>query len=166
VGVCSALLGETVAFATTTKQDALSMLSSALDADELTHAAVVRQIGDDTLLAALHQVEDAALRLAAIRCTPYLSDPDRALDDLSAIAGGRDPDHAPAAAARVFQIAQTLVRRGATQEVLLDSWGVSRARLAQLADDRSALEPIRLLAGQAGFLLDVIVQRQQQGEPD
>jgi hypothetical protein len=143
--------------ATTTKQDALAMLASAVDADELTRATIVRHIGDDTLLAALHQAEDNVARLAAVRCSALLSDPDRALPALSAIARGRDPDLAPAAALRLFQIAQALLQRGEDREIERGSVQAARSELLGLADDRSAIAAIRLLAGQTSYLLGVLL---------
>ena len=153
VGLCVLFCDLPRASATTTKQDALALLASALDADELTRATIARQVGDETLLAALHQADDIALRLTAVRCSPYLGDSDRALVDLTQIARGSDPELAPAAALRVFWIAQSLMQRGRDREIALDSVREARAELLELADDRSALERIRLLAGQASFLL-------------
>jgi hypothetical protein len=153
VGLCLLVCDLPQALATTTKQDARAVLASALDADELARATIPRQVGDDTVLAALHQAEDIVLRLAAVRCSPYLGDPDRALVDLTQIARGTDPELAPAAALRLFWIAQSLMQRGAAQELALDSVSETRRELLALADDRSALERLRLLAGQASFLL-------------
>jgi len=159
VGLCVLVCDLSRASATTTKQDALTLLVSALDADELTRATIARQVGDDTLLGALHQAEDSALRLAAVRCSPYLGDSDRALADLTQIARGSDPELAPAAALRVFWIAQSLMQHVAEREIALDSVRASQAGLIVLADDRSALERIRLLAGQASFLLGQLLAR-------
>lgn len=143
----------------TTKQDALALLVSALDADELVRATIARQVGDDRLLGALHQTEDTALRLAAVRCSPYLGDPDRALVDLARIARGSDPELAPAAALRLFWIAQSLMQRTPGREIALDIVNAARGELLALADDRSALDRIRLLAGQASFLLAQLLER-------
>lgn len=163
-GLCVLVCDLPRALATTTKQDALSVLASALDADELTRATIAREVGPEALLAALQQAEDVALRLAAVRCSPYLGDPDRALTHLVQIARGRDPELAPAAALRLFVIAQSLMQRGARQEIALDSVGETRRELLALAEDRSAIDTIRLWAGQASFLLGVLLQ--QLGQPE
>lgn len=162
-GLCVLVCDLPRAVATTTKQDALSALASALDADELTRATIARQVGADTLLAALHQGEDIVLRLAAVRCSPYLGDPDRALPDLVQIARGSDPELAPAAALRLFLIAQSLMQRGVVQEIALDSVGETRRELLALAEDRSAIDTIRVLAGQASFLLGQLLAREGEG---
>jgi hypothetical protein len=153
LGLCVLVYDLPQAFATTTKQDARAVLASALDADELVRATIARQVGDDTVLAALRQADDFALRLAAVRCSPYLGDPDRALSDLTQIARGSDPELAPVAALRLFWIAQSLMQRSGAREIALDSVSETRRELLALADDRTALERIRLLAGQASFLL-------------
>ena len=159
VCVCMLVCDPPPASAMTTKQDALALLASALDADELTRATIARQINAETLLAALHQPEDVALRLAAVRCSPYLADADRALIDLTQIARGSDPELAPAAALRVLWIAQSLMQHSADQEIALDSVPEARRELLELADDRTALANIRLLAGQASFLLGQLLAR-------
>src|SRR5689334_13137115 len=91
-GLCAAFLSTASAHATTTKQDASRLLAAALDADELTRATIAHELGDTRVLDALAQREDVAARLAAVRCSPYLNDPDRALRGLSEIARGRDPE--------------------------------------------------------------------------
>jgi|GEM_PF-4420961 len=159
-GLCVLVCDLPQANATTTKQDALALLVSALDADELTRATIARQVGAETLLEALHQAEDIALRLAAVRCSPYLGDADRALAPLAQIARGSDPELAPAAALRVFWIAQSLMQHGTDHEIALDSLREAQRELLALADDRSALGRIRLLAGQASFLLGQLLARQ------
>jgi hypothetical protein len=155
--LCAVHFSAAGALATTTKQDALRLLGAAVAADELTRATIARQIGDDTLLTALHQVEDVVLRLAAVRCSPYLSDPDRALRDLTLLARGRDPELAPAAALRLLQISQALVQRAASCELPRDSVRDARSELLALADDRTALAQIRVYAGQAGYLLGEVL---------
>lgn len=157
VGTVTALLGASVVLAATTKQDALVLLASAVDADELTRAAIARQVGDDVLLGALRPSQDSLARLAAVRCAAQLGDPDRALPDLSAIARGRDPELAPAAALRLGQIAQALVQRGANLEIELDSVRATRAEMSALAEDRSAIGTIRAAAGQTSYLLSVLL---------
>lgn len=157
VGIGAALLVVSVVFAATTKQDALALLANAVDADELTRATIARHIGDDTLLAALHQADDVAARMAAARCSAHLIDPDRALTDLSELARGRDPDLAPVAALRLRQIAQALLQRGVNPEIDLDSVRAARLAMLALAEDRSAIAAIRADAGQTSFLLGTLL---------
>lgn len=157
VGIGAALLGVSVVFAATTKQDALTMLASAVDADELTRATIARHIGDDALLSALHQTDDVVARLAAVRCAVHSSDPDRALADLSALARGGDPDLAPSAALRLRQIAQALLQRGANPEIDVDSVRAARLSTRALAEDRSAIAAIRADAGQTSYLLGTLL---------
>lgn len=158
VSLCVLFCDPKQASATTTKQDAYVQLARALDADELTRATIVRHVGDESVLAALQQSQDLALRLAAVRCSPYLSDPDRALMPLTQLARGTDPELAPAAALRLFWIAQWLMQHSAGREIALDSVRETQRALRALADDRTALERIRLLAGQASFLLGQLLQ--------
>lgn len=144
----------------TAKQDAQARqarIEAALDADELTRATIAQQAGDETLLAALRQREAVGLRLAAVRCSPYLGDPDRALPVLAEIASGRDPELAPGAALRLFQIAQQLVHTPAPGELALEGVKSARLQALRLADDGSALPRVRVLAGEASFLLGQLV---------
>ncbi|HET8932654.1 MAG TPA: hypothetical protein VFN67_04400 [Polyangiales bacterium] len=163
VGLGAALLSVSVVLAATTKQDALALLASAVDADELTRATIARYIGDETLLSVLHQPDNVAARLAAVRCSAHLRDPDRALADLSAIARGRDPDLAPAAALRLRQIAQALLQRAASPEIDLDIVRATRLAMLALAEDRSAIAAIRTAAGQTSYLLGTLLAQLGEG---
>lgn len=136
-------------------------LQAALDADELERATIAKHLGDEALLSALRQRADVSLRLAAVRCSPYLSDPDRALPVLAEIASGRDPELAPGAALRLSRIAQQLVRAAPLHELAIDRVSDARRRLLALAEDRGAPQQLRVHAGQAGFLLDQLLRRAQ-----
>lgn len=151
--LCAAFLSTATAFATTTKQDASALLAAALAADELTRATIAHELGDTRVLDALTQREDLASRLAAVRCSPYLNDPDRALLGLAELARGRDPELAPAAAQRLFQIAQLLLQTRARRDIAFDSVRAVQREAATLAEDRSAIAMIRMAAGQASYLL-------------
>ena len=157
VALCAALPVSSSAFATTTKQDASTLLAGALAADELTRAAIAHALGDESVLSALAQSEDVALRLAAVRCSPYLNDPDRALLGLAELARGRDPELAPAAAQRMFQIAQLLMQTRSHPDMALDSMRSTQRESAMLAEDRSAISAIRVCAGQASYLLGALL---------
>jgi hypothetical protein len=161
-GFCAVLLGTSstaVATTTTTKQDASTLFADVLDADELTRATIARALGDEPVLNALAQSEDIALRLAAVRCSAYLNDPDRALLGLAELARGRDPELAPAAAQRLFQIAQLLMQTRFTRDIALDSVRSAQRESTLLAADRSAIGAIRVCAGQASYLFgELLVQ--------
>jgi hypothetical protein len=136
-------------------QTATRALRVAADADELTVAALTARVGDDAVLSALGDDRDAWLRLAAIHASPYVHDPAQTLVSLSAIAGGRDPDLAPAAARRVLWIAQALALGDPSAlELTPATIDPVRASLAALARADSARREIRLCAGQAQALLD------------
>jgi hypothetical protein len=136
------------------ESSAAAALNRALDADELELAALVARLGDDAVLDALAQEKDSALRLAALRATPYLHSPELALSPLASLAASRDPDLAPAAARRVRAIAQALaLEDGATRELSPPAFRVAEQRLAQLATAAEVRPDIRLCAGEAALLL-------------
>jgi hypothetical protein len=54
------------------------------------------------------------------------------------------------------------MQRGAGEEISLDSMSETRRDLVALADDRSAIGQIRLLAGQTSFLLAVLLEQRGQ----
>jgi hypothetical protein len=131
-----------------------SQLRAAADADELTLAAIAARVGDDAVLAGLDD-RDAWLRLGAIDASPYLRDPVQALSGLSAIASGRDPDLAPAAARRLLWIAQALALGDPNaSELSAATLDAARAALASAAGAASARPEIRSCAARARSLLD------------
>ena len=157
VGLCAALLVAPIVGFTTAEADAGALLSAVLHADELTRATLAQRLGDAAIVAALAQHEDGSARLAAVRCAPYLRHPERALAALAAIAAGRDPELAPAAARRARAIAQQLATQGAVEEDreedregLVAVQGVLRT----LSESVQAAREVRLDAGQAAFLLE------------
>jgi hypothetical protein len=83
-------------------------LLAVTDADPLELARAAARLGDAAVLARLADARPRELRLAAIRATPFLHAPERALAPLAAIAGGRDSVLAPAAALAGLRIARTL----------------------------------------------------------
>ncbi|HMI94750.1 MAG TPA: hypothetical protein VK509_25425 [Polyangiales bacterium] len=83
-------------------------LLSVLDADPLQLARVAQRFGDAAITPLLKPPTDTALRLAAVRASPWLHAPERALATLAEIAGGRDSELAPAAARAAQQISQQL----------------------------------------------------------
>ena len=153
VGLCAALLVAPIVGFTTAEADAGALLSAVLHADELTRATLAQRLGDAAIVAALAQHEDGSARLAAVRCAPYLRHPERALAALAAIAAGRDPELAPAAARRARAIAQQLATQGAVEE---DREGLVAVQgvLRTLSESVQAAREVRLDAGQAAFLLE------------
>lgn len=136
-------------------RDPTAALRAAADADDLTLAAVVAQVGDDAVLAALTQHEDVLLRASAVRSSPFLRSSALALPGLVEIAGGRDPDLAPMAARRAAAISRSVAERaprGAEGEKGGLS-GVSQ-RLRALADAEGTEREIRVLAGEASAMLE------------
>jgi hypothetical protein len=132
-----------------------SQLRAAADADELTLAAIAARVGDDAVLAGLDDDRDAWLRLGAIDASRYLRDPAQALSGLSAIASGRDPDLAPAAARRLLWIAQALALDDPNaSELSAATLDAARAALANAAGAASARPEIRSCAALARSLLD------------
>jgi hypothetical protein len=129
-------------------------LRSAVDADPLSLAEIAARIGDDAVLAALAQRDDVTLRLAAVRSAPFLRAPAAALPDLIALAQGRDPELAPAAARRMRAIAQALsVRPAGVREQYDEALAAALVALDALAADASAAHLIRVCAGEAAALL-------------
>jgi hypothetical protein len=135
----------------------LDALRGAVDADELSLAALAQKLGDERVLSALGDDKDALLRLAAVRATPYLIDKDAALLPLARIAAGRDPELAPPAAFRARRIAQALVLEGAgAHEVMPATLAPAREALLALAADTTARRDLRLHAEHAAHLLGTL----------
>jgi hypothetical protein len=117
-------------------------------------AEIAARVGDDAVLAALVQRADVTLRLAAVRSAPFLHAPAAALPALIAMAQGRDPNLAIAAARRVRAIAQALsVRPAGVREQYEDTLSAALEALAALAADATAAHGVRVCAGEASMLL-------------
>jgi hypothetical protein len=140
------------AVSATAKQDATPELMRALDNDELTRATIARRLGDEPLLDALSQTQDRRVRLAAVRCSPFLREPERALASLAAIASSRDPELAPAAGLRTRQIAQSLLLAERQERDLSVVPSVARS-LVELSRDPLAPDALRTTCGEAAYLL-------------
>lgn len=80
----------------------------AADADPMELARAAARLGDAAVLARLDDGRARDVRLAAIRATPFLHAPERALATLAALAGGRDSLLAPAAALAALRIVRVL----------------------------------------------------------
>jgi hypothetical protein len=124
-------------------------LSAVPGADPLELARAVAQVGDAALLGRLSEESGTASRLTAVRATPWMRAPERALAPLSEIARGRDPDLAPAAALAALQIAERLdaddlVAREVGSEVIVAAVEALRA----IGNDEGCRRDIR----RAGFL--------------
>jgi hypothetical protein len=154
LGACSAWLLVQGASAQALSRDTAAALSRALDADELTLAATLARLGDDAVLAGLAQDKDSVLRLVAARATPYLRNGELALEPLTALAEGRDPELAPVAARRLLAIAQALaLEDSSARELSPREFQPLEERLMQLSAAATARRDIRLCAGAAAQLL-------------
>jgi hypothetical protein len=87
---------------------AAKALLAIVDADPLALARVAQRFGDLAIVALLEPATDTMVRLAAVRTSPWLRAPERALARLAEIASGRDSELAPAAARAAQQISQQL----------------------------------------------------------
>lgn len=125
--------------------------------DPLELARLVDRIGDEAVIARLSEETPTDIRLLAVRAAPQLEGPERALEALAAIAQGRDPDLAPAAANSLLVIAhaldpQSLDRR----EVLREELAPARAALSLLEADETARGDLRRAAGIVIAALDSV----------
>ena len=135
--------------------EAATQLRAAVNADELDVAALAARLGDDPVLTSLTE-GDTALRLAALRTTPYLVNKELALLPLVSLARGRDPDLAPAAARRVLAIAQALaLEETSVRELPRADLENLRRDLSSLANS-SARRDVRVCAGSAAQLLSTL----------
>lgn len=123
-----------------------TLLASTLTADPLDVARVVARLGDDAVLDALAR-DAPAQRLAAARAAAFLGAPEAALPGLVALAAGRDPDLAPAAAMALLDITRALTpdalaRRESDAAALV----APREAARRLAADATARPDIRRAA--------------------
>jgi hypothetical protein len=87
---------------------ASSALLAVGDADPLELARVVQRYGDLAVLGLLDTSQPVATRVAAMRATPWLAQPEDALVALAREVASRDAELAEAAARALFAIAQRL----------------------------------------------------------
>jgi hypothetical protein len=140
--------------------DALARVQSV---DPLELARVVEQLGDDAVLAGLGAIGGGATELpvllATVRAAPWLRAPEAALPRLAELAGGRDPDLAPAAMLAIVRIAERLSREELDRREASDEpVRAALPALAALADDDAARADLRRAAGRARELLRAIVE--------
>ncbi len=120
-------------------------------------ARVVQRLGDDAVLERLSVERPRAVRLAAVRAAPFLRSPEIALEPLAELAGTRDPELAPAAAASVLTIARSLSADDLERrEVDRASVTPVRRRLRALMADRTARADLRAAAALADDALSAI----------
>jgi hypothetical protein len=160
LGVCVALLSLRAALpvraAQPLERDPTKLLGMAVDADDLDLASLATRLGDNAVLDSLADGKDTALRLAAVRATPFLNSQELALAPLAQIAQGRDPDLAPAAARRLVTIAQALELDNGAPRESASTFQDTELQLAGLAASTSTRRDIRLCAGEAAHLLHVL----------
>ncbi len=127
------------------------------NADPVELARVVDRLGDGAVLERLDAGRSRAVRLAAVRASDQMHEPELALDALSTMASGRDPLLAPAAAQAALQVARMLTPDGlARREAEPAALAPARQRLAALADDESARPDQRVIAAMARARLDTL----------
>jgi hypothetical protein len=143
-----------------------STLRAAVDSDELALAALTARIGDNAVVQALADDRDAQRRLAAVRAAPYLHEVAIALQPLAAIAQGRDPELAPAAARRALQIAQALALQDpSVGELTRDAIEPASHALRTLAGSDGTSRELRLCAAEAAYLLDRLLDDSADTRP-
>jgi hypothetical protein len=106
-------------------EQAAKALLAIVDADPLELNRVVQRFGDGAILELLAPPTPILTQLAAVRASPWLRAPERALGALTELAAGRDPELAPAAARAALEIARqldgaSLARRECAPDELLD----------------------------------------------
>ncbi len=126
--------------------DGAAGLEAALDADPLDVARLAARLGDNAVLAALAGGTPAQ-RLAGARAAMFLAAPEAALPSLLALAAGRDPDLAPAAAAALLDVTRALTpdalsRRESDPAALAPARDAAR----RLAADAAARSDVRRAA--------------------
>jgi hypothetical protein len=123
------------------------------DAEPLELAAMVDRTGDDALLAQLTGAASVSARLAAVRASGFLHTPELALVPLAELSSSRDPDLAPLAARRTFEIAQALGREGLSRrEILPAALSPAKAALLRAAATRPRADIRRRLEEAAQLL--------------
>jgi len=143
-----------------------SLEDPAGDLDPLELARLARRAGDTAILEALAASETPeALRLRAIRAARFLRAPETALGPLAALAAGRDPTLAPAAAISAYRIAtaleaQELDAREADWAALAEA----RTALLRLRDDATARADLRQAAGFAAESLEPLLVAAESAE--
>ena len=137
------------------------LLRSMASADHLEIASAAAAIGDDEVLEGLHDEQPVLSRFASTLASPWLEEPEAAIEALSALAASRDPDLAPAAAWAIWRCAQQMAIRDPNSEQIglsaeiLETVRV-RATDTSLRPDISRLLQLShaLLAGPSGESTD------------
>ncbi|GAB4197523.1 MAG: hypothetical protein OHK0013_05750 [Sandaracinaceae bacterium] len=150
--------------AVTAQRRLLDPLAMVQSSDPLELARVVDRLGDEAVLARLGPVggEGAPalpIVMAAVRASPWLHAPEAALPRLAELAGGRDPDLAPAAMLAVVRIAERLTRAELDGREASDApITAALPALAALAEDATARNDLRRAASRARALLQTLVE--------
>ena len=92
------------------------LVRSVDSADHLEIASAAAAVGDDEILAGLRVDQPIVVRFASTLASPWMEDPEAALEALSAHAVSRDPDLAPAAAWALWRCAQQIATRDTNSE--------------------------------------------------
>lgn len=124
--------------------------------DPLELGRFVERHGDRYVVVRLGDAHPADTRLAAVRATPWLDEPERVLETLSGMAAGRDPHLAPAAVWAAYRIASDLDGiAAARRELIWPTLAAAQRNLRKLADDGTARRDLRRVAA---FAADALAQ--------
>ena len=116
--------------------------------DPLEMSRWVARRGDGEVLSRLRPDARPIEQLPGVMGARWMVDPERALPRLAALAAGRDPRVAPAAAVAAFHIASNLDPRDLeAREVPRSHLEEARAALAALVEDETARPDLARLAG-------------------
>jgi hypothetical protein len=146
---CVVMLVASMASRSSSRADAPAALEAPLDAlDPLELARLADRLGDGAVLAALEDPSATPLvRLRAARAARFLDAPEAALAPLAALARGRDPVLAPAAALAAYRVAAALtLAELEAREASVEALAPAREALAALGADESARGDLRRLA--------------------
>lgn len=159
----------TMAGLTADAQDAESpaMVAMLATSDPMELSRLVDRLGDAEILEGFAQERSLAARWGAARAAARMQVPALALGPLAAMASGRDPDLAPAAAASARSICASLDPQA------LDAAEVGPADLTEarqsfeaLANDASARPDLRRVAAICGAAIDALWDGSRPGGPE
>jgi hypothetical protein len=135
-------------------ETAAGALLSVQDADPLELARVVHRYGDAAILALLAPTQPGDARLAAVRASPWLQEPERSLLPLCGLITSRDSELAPAAARAAWQITRALDALAlARRELSPEELSGALAALQAASSQASVRPDLRRIAGAAAAQL-------------
>lgn len=131
--------------------------------DPLDASAWAARHGDAAVLALLREDQPPAVQLRAIEAARWLVDPERSLPPLGALAAGRDPRVAPAAAVVAWEIARALDPRDlAAREVEIATLRAGREAFESVEADATVRPDLARLAAFTGVELSALTPDRQR----